>query len=321
MRRYLFAMTMLAAPLPAFAAPMVLTGDYIQAGISDAGTFGSNGNADPAFVHDPSGKGSFDPKFDYIAPGVPHDGFSINSTESGFQRNDNDFPFSGNFTTSGGPTVLTGAAARGYANAASWTGASRYASIVNNYFFNDGDERIIVETTITALSDLTNLAFARSVDPDSDSRSFGTSASKNQRGNSLFGKDDFIGSAGAVSGLTLALVNIDGGGFAHTTQINGFCCGNINPYDVLGHTGGDLGDSSVGDHGLNIAYDIGDLLAGKSVTLSYAYAVGERIGDTGGPTEPGAVPEPASWALMIGGVGLAGGQLRRRHRVARPRLA
>lgn len=35
-----------------------------------------------------------------------------------------------------------------------------------------------------------------------------------------------------------------------------------------------------------------------------------------GVTPIGAVPEPASWALMIGGVGLAGGALRRRRTIA-----
>ncbi|MBO9574457.1 MAG: CHRD domain-containing protein [Sphingobium sp.] len=31
-----------------------------------------------------------------------------------------------------------------------------------------------------------------------------------------------------------------------------------------------------------------------------------------------AVPEPASWSLMIGGFALSGAALRRRHRVAAP---
>ena len=199
----------------------------------------------------------------------------------------------------------------GYTNAASWTGGNDFVSITNSYFYNAGDERVIVKTKITALSDLTNLAFARSVDPDSDSRSFGTANSNNQRGNSLFGADDFIGSAGAVSGRTLAIVNIDAAGLEHTTSINGSCCSNIDPFAVLGHTGGDLGLTSSGDHGLNLAYRIGDLMKDGSVTLTYAYAVGDKIGSTGGG---GAVPEPATWGMMLAGFGIVGGTMRYRRR-------
>ena len=82
---------------PALATPIVLSGNYIKVGISDHGTFGSNGGADPAFVHDPSGTGTFDPNFDYIAPGSPHDGFSINSSQTGFIQNDNYGSFVGWF--------------------------------------------------------------------------------------------------------------------------------------------------------------------------------------------------------------------------------
>lgn len=290
----------------ALAAPITLEGNFIRIGLSDYGSFGSNGNADPAFVHDPSGTGTFDPNFDYIAPGTPHDGFSLISDQFGFTQNSND-GYSG--FGIGSPTLLTGAAANGYSNAASWTGTNGFLTITNSYFFNTGDERVLVTTSITALSDLTNLAFARSVDPDSDSRSHGVSDTNNQRGNSLYGIDDFVGSAGTVSGLTLALLNVDDGGFAHTTSIQDSCCSNINPYDILGHGAGDLGLTSTGDHGLNLAYLIGSLSAGSTATISYAYAVGERIDDTGG-TPP--VPEPASWAMMIGGFALVGSSLRRR---------
>ncbi len=304
-----------AAVTPAMATPVVLTGNYVQVGISDHGTFGSNGNADPAFVHDPSGTGTFNPNFDYIAPGSPHDGFSMISDQFGFQSNDNYGTlgiggFNNDFGTAS-PTLLTGAAANGFTNAASWTGSNGFVEITNSYFFNTGDQRVIVKSKITALTDLTSLAFGRSVDPDSDSRSYGTANSNNQRGNSLFSADDFIGSAGSVSGLTLALVNLDDGGFAHTTSINGSCCSNINPYDVLAHTGGDLGLTSSGDHGLNLAYSIGRLAKDGSVTLSYAYAVGDKIGSTGGD---GAVPEPATWAMMLAGFGIIGGTMRRRQR-------
>ena len=65
--------------------------------------------------------------------------------------------------------------------------------------------------------------------------------------------------------------------------------------------------TSTGDHGLNLAYDLGTLLNGSSVTLTYAYAVGDKIDEVG---NPGVVPEPATWAMMIAGFGMVGGAMR-----------
>jgi hypothetical protein len=300
------AMAGLMLATAAQAAPIVLTGNYLKVGISDYGTFGSNGNATPAFVHDPSGTGTFDDSTDYINPGTPHDGFSLISDQFAFASNDNKGESDWGFLS---PTLLVGAAANGYTNAASWTGGNAFLTLTNSYFFNPGDERVLVVTTITALSNLTNLAFARSVDPDS-----GTTSSINQRGNTTFGIDDFVGSESTANGRTLALVNLDASGLTHTTQINSSCCNNINPYDVLSHSvaGGDLGLSSVGDDGLNLAYRIGSLTSGSSITLRYAYAAGLGLDSTGGPTTPGGVPEPATWAMMIAGFGMIGAGMRKR---------
>ena len=314
MKKYLLLLAAFSAA-PALATPIVLSGDYVKVGISDYGTLGSNGNNQPGLIHDPTGTGTFNSNMDYISPGVPHDGFSLISDQFGFAQNDNDWISSGFGASS--PSLLTGAAANGFDNAATWSGGNNFVNITNSYFFNNGDERILVVTQVTALSDLTNLAFARSVDPDSDSLSHGVPATNNQRGNDLFGVDDFVGSAGAVSGYTLALLNVNDSGFAHTTQINSNCCSNINPYNVLNHNGGDMGLSSTGDHGLNLAYMIGSLATGATATLQYAYAVGERISDTGGGTDPvPGVPEPATWAMLIAGFGIVGVAMRRRREQA-----
>lgn len=297
---------------PVMAQGVTLTGDYLQVSVSNSGTFGLRGNSRPAFVHDPTGSGTFDLSTDYIAPGVPHDGFSLVSDQFDFSQSNNVFGIN-DFGTNL-PSILVGAAARGYANAVSWSGAlGGFLSITNSYFFNPGDERVLVETSITALSDLTSLAFARSVDPDS-----GTTTSINQRGNVSLGINDFIGSESVANGRTLALVNINSAGYEHTTQINSACCNNINPYDVLNHTGGDLGLSSTGDHGLNLAYRIGSLSSGSTATIQYAYAAGLGLDDI---EVPGAVPEPSTWAMMLLGFGFIGAGMRRAKRRQNARLS
>lgn len=310
MMKSLVALGALALATAASAAPLTLEGDFIRVGISDFGTLGSNGGTSPGLIHDPTGTATFGIN-DYITPGTPHESFGFQADQFSFRVNDNTGTSS---FGSGGPTLLTGAAAEGYDNAATWSGGlAGFLDITNSYFFNDGDERILIRTTVTALSDLTNLSFVRSVDPDPDVNTSGVFATNNQRGNSLFAKEDFVGAAGATTGLTLALINLNGTTLTRNTAIGSSCCSSMNPNDVLGGFG--LGDSSTGDNSLNLAYLIGSLSTGSSITLTYGYAVGEKIEDTGGGGG-GVVPEPATWAMMITGFGMVGAAMRRR-RVAR----
>ena len=309
MRRFLLAGVAGAALLlasTAASATVVLTGDFVFVSINDIGTLG-NGSNFPGLQHDPTGSGAFSNDNDYIQPGSPHDGFSIFSAESSFLQNSN----AGGADFSGGPSVLlTGPDANGFANAATWTGGNGYATITNSYFFNAGDERIFVTTAITALQNLTGLSFGRSVDPDPDSNAGGGAGTNNQRGNLLFGPDDFIGSAAALTGRTLALVNLNGDVLAHGTQIGESCCNNISPDFVLANPG-PLTNSD--DSSLNMAWLIGDLNLGQTATINYAYAMGDKIDVVGGdPVSP--IPEPATWATMILGFFALGAAMRRARR-------
>lgn len=281
------------------ASPITLTGNYLQVGISDYGTLGSGGRTEPGILHDPAGTGSFFPDGtanDYLTPGTPHEGFSVNSDQTGFIGNDN--VGYGAFGPAGSPTLLTGAAAGGFANAAFWSGSNAQMTIAHSYFFNPNDERILVKTTITANQDLTNLSFARSEDPDPDVYRFGSYVTNNQRGNSLFGKTEFVGSAGPHTGLTIGLLNGSGDTYAHNTVVDYSCCSNIDPRRVLFGDPNGAGDISSGDYSINMAWNIGSLTKGSNATLQYYYVFGDKIDTVGTP----AVPEPETVALMLAGI-------------------
>lgn len=278
-------------------ATATFNGNFIGVTINDSGTLAS-------LKHDKLGGGVYGVN-DYITPGTPHEGFSVNSAETGYRENGN--ALGSQAFVGGASSVLSGAAALGYGFAATWTGSNSLLEVNNRFFFNTGDERIRVITTLTALSDLTNLAFARSVDPDPDVNTSGSFVTNNQRGNSLFGVTDFIGAAGPVTGLTLALVNNSGNTYTHNTLIGPGCCSSLDPNTVLG--GGANNVSA--DRSLNMAWLVGSLASGNSATIEYYYAVGDKIEVVGG-----GVPEPATWAMMLMGFGVVGGAMRRRQKVS-----
>lgn len=295
-------------------AALTLTGDYLKVGISDVGTFGSGGGTPPGLLHDPSGTGNFAPggiPNDYLTPGTPHDGFGVTysvpgAPPSGLQGNDN---AGGASFVGAAPTVLAGAAALGFDNAASWSGANANLSIKNSYFFNAKDQRIRVDTVITALTGLSDLKFVRSEDPDPDVNRFNNYDTNNQRGNSLFAPEEFVGSAGTVSGLFLGFLNNSGNTYAHNTRIDTNCCSTIDPSLVLAGGGPVYPGENTGDYGLNMAWDIGALGLGESATISYYYVFGDNI-DTGGGDK---IPEPGMLSLL--GLALAGTAVARRRKL------
>lgn len=80
-----------------------------------------------------------------------------------------------------------------------------------------------------------------------------------------------------------------------STQVSFFgdCCGDENTY-----------------------FFASSLASGGTISLVGGSYFGTPVTASGSVTADGAVPEPASWALMLGGFGLVGGAMRSRRKVA-----
>jgi len=278
----------------AIAAPITLESDFVRVSITDKGVFNS-------LRYDSAGTGTFAANKDYVSPGTPFEGFGVKVGTGAVQANSN----------SGG-TAIAGslAAASGSFNyGALWTGGNTQYSLSHLFYFNDGDERVNIRTTLTALSDLGNVRFSRAVDPDPDNYSGGSASTNNQRGIVAQGipVEDFVGSLGSISGLPLGLFY--SGLIVHNTGIVDNCCSTIDPDVYL--SGGDQGNSSSGDDGIGLAFNLGNLSRGQALTWDYAYVMGGSLDSIDIPGG-GTVPEPTSLVLLGLSLGTLGLMRRRR---------
>ena len=64
--------------LPAAAAPVTIADGFIDAGVSDSGSLGSNGGTSPGILYDVTGTGNYGNN-DFLTPGSPFEGSCLSS--------------------------------------------------------------------------------------------------------------------------------------------------------------------------------------------------------------------------------------------------
>lgn len=295
----------------ALAAPLTITGDFVSVTITDRGVFSS-------LIYDKAGARAYDPNFDYVSPGIPFEGFGVrvNGAASHLENSNSDsqqIPQVG--------ALVQNSAAIDNGGSVTWNGTSTAGFTISHTFsFSKTDQRVNILTTLTALTNLTDVQVSRAVDPDPDNNSLpgGTADTNNQRGIAgppAVAASDFVGSVGQVSGQPLGLFY--SGPIVHNTGIVDDCCSVEDPAAYL--AGGNLGDSSSGDHGIGIAFSLGDMSIGQSISWSYAYVMGGSLGTIDIPPPPPPPPPPGTdvpapaTALLLGAglLGLAGVRRRR----------
>ena len=271
----LAASTMLV-PASAHANSIILSGDYIKIGLNDKGTLGYGGNTSPGILYDGTGTGTFNPAYDYLTPGTPFEGFVVEGTDGATfrYRNNNSSSVAG---IAGTLTDYSGIAYNGttYDKRAVWSGnIAGLFDITNDYYFNSDSQKIEISTTISALTDLTGLAFSRQIDPDAVAASGDSSATTNIRGTDGVPASDLVYAEALVSKYVIGLYT--NSTITHNSAVTGWT------QDTASYLAGtNIGN---GDNTIGLGFDIGSLLTGESIVINYSYIFGTNIAAAvGGP--------------------------------------
>ena len=254
---------------------IVLAGNFLRVGVHDSGGLIDNG-FHVGIDQSAGGNGSF-PGYDFLKPGDPFEFYSVGynagsgnvAKVAGYEFESGN-PFSATTTdTSSGSTL-----------SALTTGSFGPLSISQTLSFGINSSTITFSVTLTNTSGsaLTNVVYARGLDPDQDVYAGGSYDTTNAVVNG-----NLVTAFGATTGWAIGIFS--NSSITHTPSVR--TDWSTDPYALLNSI-----NNGNGDNAINIAWDIGSLAAGQSITIPFEYRIN-------------AIPEPSTYAALAGAAAFA----------------
>ncbi|WP_440880724.1 Calx-beta domain-containing protein [Tenacibaculum sp. C7A-26P2] len=266
-------------------------GNYIEAGLSDRGTFGAPNGTRPSgyhnsrmsllgFIANPAKDGWINYDGDYFIPGSPEEGFALEINTIAYNNNTRDALKQ----IGGAITYVNSNISYCGENAAEviWEGAIGGINIHRSYLLTENGLFIKMTTTLTNITstDLTNIYWMHNVDPDNNqtlSGNYTTTNTIEAQSSSFLDKLAVVkAEQGAVGGATDpdgSVVSIMASDDRARVTYGGFS--NRDPSAIWNGTDSGLvnteGASLSADEAISIAFNIGTLKAGKSTEFTYFY--------------------------------------------------
>jgi len=244
-----------------------LEGSYIKIGVSDYGTIGSKGNASPGIMYDNTGTRTFNASYDYLTPGAPFEGFTIKATAGGTPFSVTNNNMSGGSLT-GVLTNYSGIAYSGetFDNRAVWVSTNNANfDLTNDVRFNNSQKFVDITSKLSAKVAMTDVYFARFIDPDARAAAGDSSATTNTLGYSPIPATNVVFSEALASKYALGLYSGQVGNVG--TGISSSW--STDPITYFTGTNGGNGDYTIG-----IAFKVDSMGVGDLATFKYAYIFG-----------------------------------------------
>jgi hypothetical protein len=256
-----------------------LKGTFVEVGVSPCGVFGTVAPAPTGYhANAPGGALGFiadankdgwtvgSPPFcgDYFVPGTPEEGFSIEiagQNYGNFMNNCSSNQITGSitsYTNTGGVITLT------------WTGSVNGLNVVQVTKLNQNDLYFTTTVTLTNTTSaaLNNVFYMRNVDPDNEEVATGSYTTQNtilyEPGTGC--PRALVGATGPTTGCFLGLGTIDQ---RARVSYGGFL--NRSASDIWNAIGVSQTGTSLADQAISLSFNLGNIAAGASTIISYAY--------------------------------------------------